>query len=84
MKDTKEMTALHIATQRGNENIVSLIVSRCPDCYELVDNRGWNVLHFTIKRAPYFRSEGIIEILNVLEHKVYIFYIVDYNQFNRI
>ncbi len=76
MKDTKGRTALHIAAQRGNDNIVSLIVSRCPDCCELVDNRGWNVLHFGIKGAPHFRLEGIIEILNVLEHRVYIFFIV--------
>jgi ankyrin repeat protein len=49
MKDTKGRTTLHIAAQRGNDDTVSLIVSRCPDCCELVDNRGWNVLHFAIK-----------------------------------
>jgi hypothetical protein len=62
--------------KRGNDNIVSLIVSRCLNCCELIDNRGWNILYFAIKGAPYFRLEGIIEILNVLEHRVYIFLIV--------
>ena len=24
------------------------IVSRCPGCYDLVDNRGWNALHYVV------------------------------------
>jgi len=40
MKDTKETTALHIAAQHYHVNMVSLIVSRCPDYCELVDNSG--------------------------------------------
>jgi ankyrin repeat protein len=76
MKDKEGRTALHIAAQEGNGHIVSLIVSRCPDCCELVDNRGWNVLHFAFKGNFYFGLERIIEIIlknsslsNVLNEK---------------
>jgi hypothetical protein len=48
MKDKNGRTALHIAAQRGKYDIVKSIVSSCPDCCELVDNEGWNVLHFAI------------------------------------
>jgi hypothetical protein len=50
MKNTKGRTALHIAARQGKSAIVSLIVSRCPDCCELVDYKGCNVLHFAFKR----------------------------------
>uniref|UniRef100_A0A6N2LYH2 Uncharacterized protein n=1 Tax=Salix viminalis TaxID=40686 RepID=A0A6N2LYH2_SALVM len=40
----KEMqrTALHIAAIRGNVDVMKVIVSSCPACCDLVDNRGWN------------------------------------------
>jgi ankyrin repeat protein len=49
MKDTEGQTPLHIAARSGNVKAMKVIVERCPDCCELVDNRGWNVLHFAIK-----------------------------------
>jgi hypothetical protein len=48
MKDKNGRTALHIAIQQGKDDIEKTIVSSCPDCCELVDNKGWNVLHFAI------------------------------------
>ncbi|KAL5781884.1 hypothetical protein ACOSP7_006913 [Xanthoceras sorbifolium] len=44
----RKMTPLHLAASRGHIDIIRGIISYCPDCYELVDNRGWNVLHFAM------------------------------------
>ncbi|KAG6738061.1 hypothetical protein POTOM_059607 [Populus tomentosa] len=44
----KERTALHIAAIRGRVDVMKEIVSRCPACCELVDNRGWNALHYVV------------------------------------
>ncbi|KAH9682258.1 ANK REP REGION domain-containing protein [Citrus sinensis] len=46
-KDRK-MTALHLAAGQGNESIMDAIIDHCPECCELVDDRGWNVLHFAM------------------------------------
>ncbi|KAK9282803.1 hypothetical protein L1049_011025 [Liquidambar formosana] len=42
-------TALHIAAAHGHWRIMNEIISSYPDCCELVDKRGWNVLHFVIE-----------------------------------
>ncbi|KAK2647173.1 hypothetical protein Ddye_022368 [Dipteronia dyeriana] len=42
------MTPLHLAAGRGHINIIKEIILRCTDCYELVDHKGWNVLHFAM------------------------------------
>uniref|UniRef100_A0A6N2LTD5 Uncharacterized protein n=1 Tax=Salix viminalis TaxID=40686 RepID=A0A6N2LTD5_SALVM len=44
----KERIALHIAVIQGHVDVMKEIVSRCPDCCELVDNRGWNALHYAV------------------------------------
>ena len=44
----KKRTALHIAAIQGHVNAMKEIVSRCPACCELVDNRGWNALHYVV------------------------------------
>uniref|UniRef100_A0A6M2F401 PGG domain-containing protein n=1 Tax=Populus davidiana TaxID=266767 RepID=A0A6M2F401_9ROSI len=51
----KKRTALHIAAIRGHVGIMKEIVSGCPACCELcpaccelVDNRGWNALHYAV------------------------------------
>ncbi|KAH9764605.1 ANK REP REGION domain-containing protein [Citrus sinensis] len=46
-KDRK-MTALHLAAGQGNSWIARQIIDHCPECCELVDDRGWNVLHFAM------------------------------------
>jgi ankyrin repeat protein len=54
----KKRTALHIAAIRGRVNAMKEIVSRCPACCELVDNRGWNALHYAVasKRIYVFKE----------------------------
>ncbi|KAF2317607.1 hypothetical protein GH714_025461 [Hevea brasiliensis] len=41
-------TALHIAACRGFQYEMDLIISECPDCCELTDSRGWNVIHYAV------------------------------------
>ncbi|ESR33737.1 hypothetical protein CICLE_v10006842mg, partial [Citrus x clementina] len=43
-----KMTALHLAMGRGHGRTVERILSLAPECYELVDNRGWNFFHYAI------------------------------------
>ncbi|KAK3206481.1 hypothetical protein Dsin_020527 [Dipteronia sinensis] len=44
--DNEGKMALHVAAGLGRVNIMRELISRCPGCCELVDKRGWNVLHF--------------------------------------
>lgn len=44
-KDRK-MTPLLMAASQGHESLAGTIIAHCPECYDLVDNRGRNVLHF--------------------------------------
>ena len=64
MKDAKGMTALHIAAHKGHDNIMKILLEYFPDCCELVDKRGWNVLHFIMNSSSsYWAENGIKHIL---------------------
>ncbi|XP_052194667.1 ankyrin repeat-containing protein At5g02620-like isoform X2 [Diospyros lotus] len=43
-----KMTALHVAAQRGAQDPMRELWLRCPDCLEMVNERGQNVLHIAI------------------------------------
>ncbi|KAJ8755738.1 hypothetical protein K2173_024282 [Erythroxylum novogranatense] len=45
---TEKMTAIHLAASRGNLSVMRELISSCPRCCELVDRRGWNVVHFAV------------------------------------
>lgn len=45
---TTGWTALHIAALRGFKHVVNEIITKCPECCEITDDRGWNVLHFAV------------------------------------
>ncbi|XVF62978.1 hypothetical protein PTKIN_Ptkin09bG0052000 [Pterospermum kingtungense] len=52
VRDKKlEMTPLLMAARQGHLQIVCEIISCCPDCCEMVDNKGWNFLHFLAFRV---------------------------------
>ncbi|KAK8556291.1 hypothetical protein V6N13_064339 [Hibiscus sabdariffa] len=40
------MTALHMAAWIGGADIMQYIISNCPGCCEIVDDKGWNFLHY--------------------------------------
>ncbi|GAY63531.1 hypothetical protein CUMW_226350 [Citrus unshiu] len=46
--DDRGMTALHLAASQGHERVVRRIIRHCPESYSIVDNRGWNALHFAM------------------------------------
>ncbi|KAJ0045507.1 hypothetical protein Pint_05718 [Pistacia integerrima] len=64
-KDRK-MTPLHMAVSNAfpfhiwyrpkkryvHMQIIEEIISQCPDCCQMVDDRGWNVLHFAMTMLP--------------------------------
>nr|TKS02784.1 hypothetical protein D5086_0000159630 [Populus alba] len=58
----KKRTALHIAAIRGHVNAMKEIVSGCPACCELVDNRGWNALHYAVASKISYVFEECLEI----------------------
>jgi ankyrin repeat protein len=60
--ETEKRTALHIAAIRGHVGIMKEIVSRCPDCCELVDNRGWNALHYVVASKDIEAFEQCLKI----------------------
>ncbi|WCJ23934.1 Ankyrin repeat family protein [Euphorbia peplus] len=44
----RNRTALHIASCRGSVSIMEQIIDKCPECCEIKDVRGWNVLHYAV------------------------------------
>ncbi|WCJ23942.1 Ankyrin repeat family protein [Euphorbia peplus] len=44
----KLRTALHIASCRGSVDTMEEIIDKCPECCEITDVRGWNVLHYAV------------------------------------
>ncbi|XP_073262723.1 protein ACCELERATED CELL DEATH 6 [Populus alba] len=58
----KKRTALHIAAIQGHVGIMKEIVSGCPACCELVDNRGWNALHYAVASKDSKVFEQCLEI----------------------
>lgn len=47
-KDNKKI-ALHLAVSQGHVRVMEELISRCPDCWEMVDGRGQNILHMAAK-----------------------------------
>ncbi|KAA8548749.1 hypothetical protein F0562_000433 [Nyssa sinensis] len=42
-------TALHIAASGGYEGIMTLLLTRCPDIWEMTNGKGQNILHIAIE-----------------------------------
>ena len=45
MKNSDGNTALHLATVSHDRQTMLQIIEQCPDSSELVNNKGWNILH---------------------------------------
>ncbi|KAI8002396.1 Protein ACCELERATED CELL DEATH 6 [Camellia lanceoleosa] len=44
-----EMTALHIAAAHGNVDVMEELLLCCPDCWEMVNGKGQNVVHIALE-----------------------------------
>ncbi|KAL6224602.1 hypothetical protein ACLB2K_003457 [Fragaria x ananassa] len=44
----EKKTALHFAAMKGHVRVMKQLISQCPDCCELVDEKGRNFLHIGI------------------------------------
>ncbi|XP_074269810.1 protein ACCELERATED CELL DEATH 6-like [Silene latifolia] len=63
VKDNDGRTALHIATLNLNFNGAQMLIGSYPDCIEMVDNKGWNLVHFAA-------NSGCIAIIEHLLREV--------------
>ncbi|CAL9026109.1 unnamed protein product [Prunus brigantina] len=48
MDKADKKTALHIAASRGHVGVMKQLISHCPNCCELVDQRRRNALHYAL------------------------------------
>ena len=62
IKDHGNKTTLHIIASRGHVDIVKLLVSRFPDCFEKVDDEGNNVFHLIMPKKGIFATLGLSNI----------------------
>ncbi|KAL6224604.1 hypothetical protein ACLB2K_003459 [Fragaria x ananassa] len=59
----EKKTALHFAAMKGHVHVMKQLISQCPDCCELVDEKGRNFLHCSI-----LAKENLFSVVNfVLE-----------------
>ncbi|KAK9183146.1 hypothetical protein WN944_026295 [Citrus x changshan-huyou] len=61
-KDRK-MIALHLAAGQGHARTVETILFLDPKCYELVDHRGWNFLHYAMGKRKQLALTLITEFM---------------------
>ncbi|XP_028081230.1 protein ACCELERATED CELL DEATH 6-like [Camellia sinensis] len=54
-----EKTALHIAAAKGYTRVMKEILLHCPDCWEMVNGKGQNVLHVAMD----MEKKGAIEFI---------------------
>ncbi|GMP41267.1 hypothetical protein CsSME_00011426 [Camellia sinensis var. sinensis] len=69
-KEGYEKTALHIAAAHGHVSVIEEILSQCPNCWEMVNSKGQNVLHIVVdtehkKVMEYiFKKSWIFHLIN--------------------
>ncbi|KAI7979509.1 Ankyrin repeat-containing protein [Camellia lanceoleosa] len=42
-------TALHVAASQGHVSVIQELISQCPDCWEMVNHKGQNILHVAVE-----------------------------------
>ncbi|KAI7981772.1 hypothetical protein LOK49_Contig14G00012 [Camellia lanceoleosa] len=47
-EEAYEKIALHIAAAHGNVSVMEELLSECPNCWEMVNSKGQNVLHIAV------------------------------------
>ncbi|WRX11991.1 Ankyrin repeat - like 3 [Theobroma cacao] len=58
---TEEKTPLHLASQNGQRYTMEELISRCPGCWEQVDAKGRNVLHYAVASDNKFAVYTILD-----------------------
>ncbi|CAL5416341.1 unnamed protein product [Camellia sinensis] len=65
-----EKTALHIAVTYENVWVMEELLSECPDCWEMVNSKGQNILHIAVDMEQeevmefIFKKSWIIHLIN--------------------
>ncbi|XP_048332889.2 ankyrin repeat-containing protein At5g02620-like [Ziziphus jujuba] len=54
-KDKQGNTALHLAAALNCKEIISEIINWCPECYELVNEEGRNILHSAVQNNDVYQ-----------------------------
>ena len=62
--DNDGNTCLHIAAYRGLTDVADVLIVQCPDCWEMDNSRGENILHIAVKHQ---QASFVSHILR--EHK---------------
>ncbi|KAF5950889.1 hypothetical protein HYC85_012882 [Camellia sinensis] len=70
-KDGKK-TALHVAGSQGHVGVMKELRSQCPDCWEMVNDKGQNILHVAVhnenKKVVKFILENS-QLSSLINHK---------------
>ncbi|KAI8012604.1 Ankyrin repeat-containing protein [Camellia lanceoleosa] len=65
-------TALHVAASQGHVGVMKELRSQCPDCWEMVNDKGQNILHVAVqnenKKAVKFILENS-QLSSLINHK---------------
>ncbi|KAL7180891.1 hypothetical protein ACSBR1_039867 [Camellia fascicularis] len=67
-----EKTALHIAAAQGNVGVMEELLLQCPDCWEMVNSKGQNILHIAVDMEQKKVIECILEkswIIHLINQK---------------
>ncbi|KAL7177778.1 hypothetical protein ACSBR2_031024 [Camellia fascicularis] len=58
-EESYEKAALHIAAAHGNVSVMKELLFNCPNCWEMVNSKGQNVLYITVE----MEQEEVIEYI---------------------
>lgn len=59
MSDNHGSYPVHVAAMVGNTAIIDKLVQKCPDCYEMVDDQGGNLLHWAVQ----FNQDSVVRYI---------------------
>ncbi|XP_052206907.1 uncharacterized protein LOC127811239 [Diospyros lotus] len=54
-------TALHVAASHGNISVIKELILKCPDCWEMVNGKGQNILHLAVQNDQEEATEFILK-----------------------
>ncbi|CAL5337531.1 unnamed protein product [Camellia sinensis] len=70
-KDDKK-TALYVAASQGHVGVMKELLSQCPDCWEMVNDKGQNILHVAVQNENKKVVKFILEnsqLSSLINHK---------------